>query len=272
MQRSETPLSFPNIMPLNNLSNNTKRRPRSRNGKRGGRSDGDLAGRFPMSGTLMIRNSTLGIPKRVRTTLRLGLQGYLAAGSAATGNAYTLANQLTGPFNTGSASFATGWGLTLTDSSSSGSNPTSVVFWSAGYQSYRILSTSFKVTAVCGAAGDSMNVWIYPIPVNDSIYSQRLQYAVGQPGFKRMMITSGMRPSSITSNFRPAQILGLPAREYNNSPFTSAAVGSAPNGGSVVSVVCCYATMDGAVTSQQVYFEYELQMEVEFFNIIQQNP
>jgi hypothetical protein len=259
-------------MPLQNLSNNIKRRQRSRNGKRGVRSDGDMAGRFPMSGTLMIRNTTLGIPKRVRTTLRLGLQGYLAAGSASTGNAYVTANQLTAPFNTGAGSFATGWGLTLTDASSSGSNPTSVAFWSTGYQTYRVLSSAFKVTAVCGAAGDSMNVWIYPIPNNDSVYTQRLQYAVGQPGFKRMMITSGMRPSSITSSFRPAQILGLPAREYDNSPNTSAAVGSAPSSGSIVNVVCCYATMDGAVTSQQVYFEYEIQMEVEFFNIIQQNP
>jgi hypothetical protein len=259
-------------MPFQNPLNNTKRRLRSTNGKRGGRPDGDFAGRFPMSGTLMVRNSTLGIPKRVRTNLRLGLQGYLAAGSAATGNAYVTANQVTAPYNTGAGSFATGWGLTLTDSSSSGSNPTSVAFWSAGYQTYRVSSFSFKCTGVCGAAGDSMNVWCYPVPNNDSVYTQRLQYAAGQPGFKRMMITSGMKPSSITSNFRPHQILGLTAQEYEHSPATSAAIGSSPSSGSVVNVVCCYATMDGAVTSQQVYFEYEIQMEVEFFNIIQQNP
>jgi hypothetical protein len=211
------------------------------------------------------------MPRRIRTTVRTAVQGYLPSASAAAGYAYIYANSFYEPFNTSNAVNTSNFGLSLTDGTSVSNNPTTYAFWASGYQLYRVYSSKLSITAVTGAAGDSMNVWMYPISLNDSVPTANLQRSSGQPGFKRMMITSGMRPSTITCSIRPSQVLGYTDEEYRTSKDSESPFGAAPATDATAIFIVDYATMDGGVTSQQVYFEFCMTQDIEVFQVIQPN-
>jgi len=144
-------------------------------------------------------------------------------------------------------------------------------FYAAGFTNYRVHSARLKVTSVCGATGDTCNFWMYPTPAN--IVNARFQEAQDVPGFKTMMVTGSCRPLTCVSTVKCHQVLGLTPQEYMDSPNTSGTmnIGSPPSSGQVQWTVY-YSTLDGAVTTGQVYFNFEIEYEVEFFTpLVQTN-
>jgi len=223
-----------------------------------------------MNGNYSIRVPNLGQPRRMLATLRQGIQGYLPAASAATGSAAILANSYFEPF-TSNTPLTTGWAtFSLTDASSTTGNFTGSVFYSSAFSQYRVHSSRLRVTAVTGTGGDSMNFWMFPSSYAGivSAPSMRYQIAAGVPGFKDMMLTAGCRPITRVSSVRPHQLLGQSLSEYKINPNSAAALGSAPTTNASVAWFVYYATMDGAVTAGQCYFDFEIEIDVEFFDPI----
>jgi len=200
---------------------------------------------------------------------RIGLQGYLPAASGATGQATIWANSQFQPFTT-AHTITTGWAsYSLTDGSSTTAEPTYSAFYASGYEAYRVHKATLRVTGVAGAGADTTNFWVYPAASANFASFSGMTYTVssGIPGFKAMMITGGMEPRTLVSSIRPNEVLGMTPIEYNTAPG-SFAQPNASNPGSGFGVVFAvtYATVDGGVTSGQVYFDFQLEMEIEYFS------
>lgn len=215
-----------------------------------------------------LRVPNLGMPKRMIATLRQGIQGYLPAASAATGSATVLANAFFEPFTT-STPLTTGWAsLNLTDASSMAGAFNGSTFYNTGFGSYRVHSSKLTVTSVTGTGGDTLNIWFFPGSYPLQTSATKYQEAIGLPGCQRMMVTAGMRPESRVSSIKPYQLLGRTKVEYDTDPNTAAPVASQPATSSGVAWQINYATLDGAVTGGQCYFDFQLEIEVEFFEPI----
>ena len=195
---------------------------------------------------------TLGIPKYFQGKFRQGIQGYLGAGVAATGQATVYGNSFFQPFATLN-SITTGWALNLTDASSTAGNFAGYTMMAAGYASCRVLRSQLKVTAVNGLSGDTMNIWIEPIP-NANTATTKYQVALGNAGTKAMMITTGCRPLTIVSAVNPCEVLGYTMAEYRASGFAAASMVGNPAGSQLTAWQVSYATLDGLVTSGSTFF------------------
>jgi hypothetical protein len=223
----------------------------------------------PFGSGYALKVPNLGAPKRMLATLRQGVQGYLAVGAAATGSAIVYGNSFFEPFTT-TTPLTTGWSsFNVTDGSSMTGSFNNASWFTAIFETYRIHSCELSVTSVCGAAGDSINLWFFPAGIAAiSAAPTTYQKALGLPGVKKALITAGMRPIKLTSSVKPFQLLGMTKVEYNTNTGTAAGVTSAPTGAEQVGWQVDYATLDGAVTTGQVYFDFDIEIEIEFFNPI----
>lgn len=213
---------------------------------------------------MSVRIPGIGIPRRMFANMRSVCQGYLAVGAPATGTATIYSNAENGPFFT-SNSITSGWSsLNLTDGSSTSNPMIPNSFFALAYQNYRVHTAQLKISAVTGAGGDTMNVFLYPAPNLSIPGTTTINKASGCPGYKQMTITSGMRPEKIISKVRCSDVLGMTAEQYRTDQGTQAALASDP--GIISSWSVSYATMDGAVTTGQCYFTFEVEYEVEFFD------
>jgi len=238
----------------------------ARKGKGKGKSQNkplpETSGKFDNLGGVMVRFPGVGLPRRILAHVRMTQQGYLAAAAAATGTANIYANAYYQPFNS-TTPISSGWGLNLTGGSSTTANFVPNSFFSAGYNGVRVDSAMLKITAVCGAAGDSMDVFMVPAPAG-GFGAANIREASGAPGFKSMMITSGMAPKVISSKVRIADVLGLTAEQYRTESLVYSSFTGLPSFLALWQVF--YATMDGAALSQQVYFKFEIELDVEIFD------
>lgn len=221
-------------------------------------------GKVDTLGGVSLRLPGVGIPRRMFATVRMSQQGYLGVGAASTGLANVYSNAFYQPFNSG-IPITSGWALNFTDGSSTTAQFVPSSFFTAGYANYRVHSAILKITAVTGTGSDSMNVWMYPTSANATT-AVNLRESAGQPGFKSMMITSGMRPTTIMSRIRCSDVWGQSAAQYSGSASTFAALTSIPS--ELTEWQVFYATMDGAVTTGQNYFTLSVELEVEFFDPI----
>jgi len=190
----------------------------------------------------------------------MGVQGFLPAASPATGNATIYSNSFFEPFNT-SKPLTTGWStFSLTDASSTTQPFPFSAELSSLYGIYRVDQGSLRVTAVCGAGADTMNFWLLPVPLNSAGTTALYAQALGNAGVKTMMLTSGCRPLVLESNIRAAEILGRSQTMYMPA---DALIGGAPSGVNATEWQVYYATLDGGVTTGQVYFNFDLKIVVE---------
>lgn len=111
-----------------------------------------------------------------------------------------------------------------------------------------------------------MNVWMVPLPQSNVVATNFMQ-AKGNAGFRGEMITAGCRPIKITSVGAPWQVLGYRnLNEYEVAGGTIGAIGSNPaNSAAITCWQVSYATMDGSAVVGQVYFDFELEANVDLF-------
>lgn len=202
----------------------------------------------------------------MNTSFRMALQGYIPAAAAATGNAIVFGNTAYEPFAT-STPVTTGWPLNLTDASSTTGTFPGWSFYAAGYNRFRVRSSRLRVTAVSGVTGDSFNVWMFPVTLDAAGTSVTYMQSVGQPGCQSAMVTAGMRPVSLTSSVAPWDVLGKSLQQYMDDPNTAGLTASGVvNTEGSTAWILSYATMDGGVTVGQLYFTFEIEYNVDFFD------
>jgi len=212
---------------------------------------------------------TLGVPLNLQMKFRQGIQGYLPAASAATGQATIYANSFFEPFATVNP-LTTGWAsLSLTDASSTAGVFPGTAFVAAGYLQYRVLRAKLTCTAVAGSGGDTTNVWITPLPLS-AVAVTKYQAALGNAGTKSELVTGGMRPARIVSDILPAEVIGLRLNQYDVATFGVTSMGTSPTGTNAVVWQVSYATMDGGATTGQVYFDFQIEYEVDFLVPLEQ--
>lgn len=239
---------------------NTKRNNRS-NKRKGKKSQPESKGKFDTLGGVRLRVPGIGIPRRLVANVRMAAQGYLAAGAAAFAASEVQLNNYYQPLNSADP-ITTGWGLSFTDGSSTTQVFTPNSWFSAGYTAVRVLSASFSLTAVAGVSGDTMNVFLYPFV--GTLSATSMKNASGQPGFKTAMVTNGQRPTTIQSKVRCHDVLGMTEQQYRDNPLTAGTFSSGPT--AIANWAVMYATMDGAVTTAQTYFDLAVEYTVEFFD------
>jgi len=256
---------------INNKSNTKGRgEPKRKNHKN--KSTNGFMATFPGASTTMVRTHCLGAPKRMNSTFRMAVQGYLPAASGASGQALINASAWFEPFASPNP-LTTGWAsLSLTNGSSTTAPFPLSAFYGAGFKQCRVRASSLKVTAITGANGDCVNVWILPVVTNATV-ATNFQQATGSPGFVGALVPAGCRPIVLRSAPPIWQVLGYEnERVYLDSSATiSGTTTSGVNPAFSTVWQVSYATMDSTATVGQVYFDFEVEMNVDFFDPIQQN-
>jgi len=246
---------------------NNKRNSRQGKGKSGGRNSGhrrlpETSGRLDAMNGAPVTIRGIGIPRQLFATVRMLQQGYLAVGAAASGTAIIYLNSYFEPFNT-SVPLNTGWGFNFTASSATAKVFTPNSFFGAGYESVRVHNARLKVRGVCGTSGDTMEFWMYPAYDTGVAGGITLPESSGSPGFKSMLINSGNPVVNCVSAVRCANVVGMSKVQYETNPQTGALLTATPF--QLAGWYVQYATCDGAVTTGQNYFTFEIEYDVEFF-------
>jgi len=211
----------------------------------------------------VLMTRTIGAPHQMNTSFKLGLSGYMTAG-AASGQAIIIANGAYEPFGSTNP-LTSGWAsLNLTNGSSTTGVPAGWSFYSGAFRQCRVRSSRLTITAVSSGGLDTFNLWIVPLPANSAVAANYMQ-SQGMAGFQNKMVSAGMRPQTLTSVGQPWQILGFKTpQDYLDATATLGSVTANP-GSSALSVwQVSYATLDGTAMAGNAFFDFVIEMNVDF--------
>lgn len=253
-------------MTRNSKNSRTRNAQRKGNGKNPKSSSNaglpEAPGPYDSLGGVRVTLPGIGIPRRMIAHLRMEQGGYLAAGAVATANALIGINQYYQPFNTAIPITSATFGLNFVSGSSTTQLFVPNSFFSAGYDKCRVLNARLRATAICGASGDTMDFSIYPVS-ELTFNSQSMPERSGMPGYKHAIVTAQTGPVELYSKVHVCDVLGLTSQQYLDSADTDSLLTGSP----VLQAnwVVRANTLDGNVTTGQIYFTFEIDYDVEFF-------
>jgi len=253
-------------MARNSKNQRTRKAQRKGNGKNPKSSQNaglpEAPGPYDTLGGVRITLPGIGIPRRMIAHLRMEQGGYLAVGASASPQALIGVNQYFQPFNTALPLTGAAFGLNFVAGSSTTQLFVPNSFFSAGYDKCRVLNARLRATAIAGASGDTFDFSIFPI--SELTYtSQNMPERSGMPGYKHAIVTSQTGPVELISKVHVCDVLGLTQQQYLDSSDTDSLLTGSP----VLQANWLVRgnTLDGNVTTGQVYFTFEIEYDVEFF-------
>jgi len=221
------------------------------------------------------------LPFQYHTILEQQYTGFVAAGSLGAGTSGTainyftmLANGIYQPWGTGNAINATGAGngnVTSTCGSASTNSPIGYGFFSANYNTYKVLEYEAEWTVTPQNSGDTVAFAMWPEGDQQSPTSGTFTYqiAAAQTGAVSGVAVNGAnsRLNTLRMKGKVHIDLGLNKRQWLDAqPF---AVGTSPSGVYIDTIGFMMCTMDGAVNTANVVVSIKIRQRVIFSDRVQ---
>jgi len=218
-----------------------------------------------------IRGDMIISPKAF-TKLKLGYQGYVAAGSGGNKQFTIYANQLYQPFNT---SVPVSSYFTSTNSSSTTSQYNGYTFLNTAYSTYKIHSSKLTVKVNIVSNQDGANLVILPAPYSQTV-SGSFSQEIGQDKAKSKLIVaqSTGKDSYVYNSCLPRNVIGYTKNEWLAIPpyvNNTTTLSGTPFTNQLAVWTVMLQTLDGLVFAAAVYIDIVIEAYVEFGNPNQLN-